>query len=660
MSHSSTLITSRVSHRVSTSSLNSGDINMALASDTLFDKFGLFDNTGVHVQPSTSEPEYPGLSTLPTFENLQELDFAELLEIKEEPLIAETNSNNSSHNNSNSVTSNITSTELDNLANNVDPFFMDSPILDDASLDSIKSDCMWGMPQLWNSLESATALNNQDNSKANSRKRRRDVSLTLSECAEGLLAINHLDVNMFDSAASHNAGSSSSAVKTNPTLGSSPSFLSSSFGALDDDGADDFDDDSFASTTASEDEDESEEDDSEDEEEIIDVVSTDLVGSSARTRHAFSSRKTQNHSHIAKIEAGRSLLKKQFPKAENNNKINMAGSIDTKLDKQTSILSDHSYFLTRPLETTESQAKSQIKGMLTPNESSEDEDMDSNNSLFATGTPTIMTTSTNLVDKRKIAQAVQSLMKNRNEPVNTSTNIKFKFRMKFKSTMAAANTLKKAQLPNSRHHHHKYQAQNIVSSSTTTNSSMSTSDDDFSQMRERRKSASKNAFCPPPGSSSTSSSSSSTASNLNNSHNNKTSPVKKQHKFNSSISPPSAGSSLLARNKNDSEKCREIRDLHNSMERQRRVEQRNHLAYLKKQVPEVADVEKASKLTILRKAMEYCQLLANVDTRVRKERERELNKNAVLKKKLMELSQKLDSRRVTHSGRVASGWNVRY
>ena len=418
MSHSSTLITSRVSHRVSTSSSslsNSGDINMALASDTLFDKFGLFDNTGVHVQPSTSEPEYPGLSTLPTFENLQELDFAELLEIKEEPLIAETNSNNSSHNNSNSVTSNITSTELDNLANNVDPFFMDSPILDDASLDSIKSDCMWGMP-LWNSLESATnALNsNQDylNSKANSRKRRRDVSLTLSECAEGLLSINHLDVNMFDSAANHNAGGKNKT--NNPTLGSSPSFLSSSFGALDaDDGADEFDDDSFASSTASEDEDESDassNDDSEDEEEIIDVVSTDLVGSSARTRHAFSSRKTQNHSHIAKhIEAGRSLLKKQFPKSENNNtKIssNMAG--DSKLDKQTSILSDHSYFLTRPehLETEieSHQAKSQIKGMLTPNESSEDEDMDSNNSLFATGTPTIMTTSTNLVDKRKIGK----------------------------------------------------------------------------------------------------------------------------------------------------------------------------------------------------------------------------------------------------------------
>lgn len=133
---------------------------MALASDTLFDKFGLFDNTGVHhVQPSTSsinsEPEYPGLSTLPTFENLQELDFAELLEIKEEPDLDSDSVNNSNNissqnnqNNSSAPSNNITSTELDNLANNVDPFFMDSPILDDASLDSIKSDCMWGMPQL--------------------------------------------------------------------------------------------------------------------------------------------------------------------------------------------------------------------------------------------------------------------------------------------------------------------------------------------------------------------------------------------------------------------------------------------------------------------------------------------------------------------------------
>merc|ERR1712141_719685 len=118
------------------------------------------------------------------------------------------------------------------------------------------------------------------------------------------------------------------------------------------------------------------------------------------------------------------------------------------------------------------------------------------------------------------------------------------------------------------------------------------------------------------------------------------SPVKNnKHKFNnsSSISPPSAGSSLLARNKNDSEKCREIRDLHNSMERQRRVEQRNHLAYLKKQVPEVADLDKASKLTILRKAMDYCHLLSNMDNRIRKEKEKENGKHQMLKKKLADL-----------------------
>merc|ERR1712113_1083810 len=90
--------------------------------------------------------------------------------------------------------------------------------------------------------------------------------------------------------------------------------------------------------------------------------------------------------------------------------------------------------------------------------------------------------------------------------------------------------------------------------------------------------------------------------------------------------------SLLAKmhQKGESEKCREIRDLHNSMERQRRVEQRNHLAYLKKQGPEVADMDKASKLTILRKDMD-----------------KELARNQMLKKRLLDLTQKHDARRVT-------------
>lgn len=595
-------------------SSSSGD-NMALASDTLFDKFGLFENAvGSNLIGSPTLASNSLANDNFNFNSFEDLDFADLLEIKEEPMVAASN-----------IIGNTE--EMNSLDNNMDPFFMDSasPILDDASLDSIKSDCMWSSVNLWNNIESM-------NMNSNSRKRRRDVSLTLSECAEGLLAINHLDVNMLDSDLTD--------VKpniNNPTLGSSPSFMSSSFGALDEQ-----EDESLTS--------EASENESEDEEEIIDVVSTDLVGSSARTRLPYSSRKTQNHSHIAKPEAGRSLLKKQFQSSSKNvdQKENSASNnklLDSYNMKQTSILADHCYFLTtRPIDqhNEHNQTKSQIKGMLTPNESSEDEE--ENSSLFSTATPTIMTTQ---VDKRKIAQAVQSLMKNRNEPVNS--NIKFKFRMKFKSTMAAAHTLKKAAIANQ---HHRPSLTHQTSALTSVSDVRSSSQ--LLSNRERRKSASKNAFCPPPNSTTSPSlSSSSSASSL------KSSPAKKSRMSSNNHQPsPPSGSSLLARNKSDSEKCREIRDLHNSMERQRRVEQRNHLAYLKKQVPEVADVEKASKLTILRKAMEYCHMLATVDSRVRKERERELNRNSMLKKKLLELSQKLDSRRVTHSGRVASGWNL--
>ena len=94
-------------------------------------------------------------------------------------------------------------------------------VLDDASLDSIKSDCMWSSVNLFPSLMDSHV--NSSNTAANSRKRRhRDVSLTLSECAEGLLSINQLDVvNMLEKFSDD----------SDPTLGASPTFLSSSFGA---------------------------------------------------------------------------------------------------------------------------------------------------------------------------------------------------------------------------------------------------------------------------------------------------------------------------------------------------------------------------------------------------------------------------------------------
>jgi len=80
----------------------------------------------------------------------------------------------------------------------------------------------------------------------------------------------------------------------------------------------------------------------------------------------------------------------------------------------------------------------------------------------------------------------------------------------------------------------------------------------------------------------------------------------------------------------DSEKSREIR---RERERQIRLEQRNYMAFLKTQVPEIADMNKPSKLTILRKAIDYCHFLSNMDSQIRKDQAKELARNQMLKKK---------------------------
>ena len=148
-------------------------------------------------------------------------------------------------------------------------------VLDDASLDSIKSDCMWSSVNLFPSLMDSHVNNSSNNTAlANSRKRRhRDVSLTLSECAEGLLSINQLDVvNMLEKFSDD----------PDPTLGASPTFLSSSFGAsMMGNHHENHQNSSNDSGNDMESETETDEDDE------IDVVGTnsDLGGSSARTRH---------------------------------------------------------------------------------------------------------------------------------------------------------------------------------------------------------------------------------------------------------------------------------------------------------------------------------------------------------------------------------------
>ena len=117
----------------------------------------------------------------------------------------------------NEASATITSVGYDNI--NDQMFNMES-VLDDASLDSIKSDSMWSSVNLFPSLMDSHV--NSSNTANSQNRRHRDVSLTLSECAEGLLSINQLDVvNMLEKFGDD----------PDPTLGASPTFLSSSFGA---------------------------------------------------------------------------------------------------------------------------------------------------------------------------------------------------------------------------------------------------------------------------------------------------------------------------------------------------------------------------------------------------------------------------------------------
>lgn len=82
------------------------------------------------------------------------------------------------------------------------------------------------------------------------------------------------------------------------------------------------------------------------------------------------------------------------------------------------------------------------------------------------------------------------------------------------------------------------------------------------------------------------------------------------------------------------DKCRDVRDLHNSMERQRRVDLKNAFDGLKICVPEIADSDRASKLMILDKAADFCQSLKRKELTLNGEKDKEKRKNNLLRKKL--------------------------
>ena len=97
-------------------------------------------------------------------------------------------------------------------------------------------------------------------------------------------------------------------------------------------------------------------------------------------------------------------------------------------------------------------------------------------------------------------------------------------------------------------------------------------------------------------------------------------------------SPPGSGCA-----DGETQKSRDIRDLHNSMERARRVDLRHNFDALRKRVPEIEHLEKASKLTILNKSAAYARGLEAEAARLGPERERAMARNTQLRRHLQQL-----------------------
>eukprot|EP00095_Tigriopus_kingsejongensis_P012115 snap_masked-scaffold97_size377342-processed-gene-1.12 protein:Tk12115 transcript:snap_masked-scaffold97_size377342-processed-gene-1.12-mRNA-1 annotation:"unnamed protein product" len=371
-------------------------------------------------------------------------------------------------------------------------------------------------------------------------QRHRDVSLTLSECAEALFK----DVDLLGSSP--------------PLIGISPE---SALGLKVAD---------QASTTDME------------EDEEVDVVSDD----NASTVSAYSSGSNSQRSspRAFNVQAGRSLLRSRQPPSS----VPLTptpGDGPSLIDHMNG---DHCYFQVRPPVSPSTNG-----GILTPSESSDDEE---------------------LAHKMGVTQTRHSTGV-RSRTASVSDNVKFKFRMKFQSHSPQRRSL--LALNTNRHH-------------------------------LKRKSAVNNAHCPAAGSDEETESTSLIEASP---HGSPSLPApSKKARIHSGGSVSSTGGSGTG---SDQQKCREIRDLHNSMERQRRVDLRNNFDQLKDVVPELAEIEKASKLNILNKSSEYCRTLTFADVRLRREREAVQARSLALQKKLAQLVGSYPSRQAHTPGRIS-------
>merc|ERR1712038_1711803 len=278
----------------------------------------------------------------------------------------------------------------------------------------IQSDLMWS-----STLDKDMSFATGFDSAPFKRGRRRDVSLTLSECAEGLLAVKDMEL-----------------MSTSPLLGSSPMIGSQpTHNAF------------FMETPLASSESDTEtgvSGDSEEEEIDVEKVQDHDELSSSRTRvHYRKHHNNHKHNHslrngnTANIAPGRSLLKSRHNQHQKQQKhIKQEQQLQQQQQQSSTpsidhMFGDHSYFLVRPApgstgsdsnrdsdfysdEENSSREnennKSSLGGMLTPTESG-DEVEDRLKGKIITSATTLTTPSN--IDKRKIAQAVQSLIKNR-------------------------------------------------------------------------------------------------------------------------------------------------------------------------------------------------------------------------------------------------------
>ena len=100
---------------------------------------------------------------------------------------------------------------------------------------------------------------------------------------------------------------------------------------------------------------------------------------------------------------------------------------------------------------------------------------------------------------------------------------------------------------------------------------------------------------------------------------------------------------------------REARNVHNQMERQRRSDLNQAYATLKDFVPAIANSDRASKQMVLDKAIEHCQALRSREEAAREQRRQLSLRNEALRRKL-ELLQTQSTQELDHAHWEIQGW----